>query len=83
MGRELRQIIFFIIYLPFLCLNEKMKGFLKILRRNALGATVVEYGLIIALISVAAIASMQTLGLSLSDFFFFIDGELEKAEGAK
>ena len=40
-------------------------------------------GLIVALIAVAAIASMQTLGLSLSDFFFFIDGELEKAEGAK
>jgi len=77
------QFNFFIKYLLFLCLNTQMRGFFKKLRRSVLGATVVEYGLIVALIAVAAIASMQTLGLSLSDFFFFIDGELEKAEGTK
>lgn len=73
----------FIKYLPFMCLNKKMRGFWRKLRRNALGATVVEYGLIVGLIAVAAIASMQTLGLSLSDFFFYVDEELVKAEGSK
>ncbi len=58
-----------------------MRSIINKLKRNVLGASVVEYGLIIALIAVAAIASMQTLGLSLNDFFFFIDEELVKAAG--
>ena len=40
----------------------------KILREQA-GATAIEYGLIAALIAVAAIAAMQGLGSSLSGTF--------------
>jgi len=73
---------FFINYLIFLCLNGQMRGFVKKLRRNTWGATVVEYGLIVALIAVAAIASMQTLGVSINDFFGFVSTKLDEAEEA-
>ncbi|TDW59258.1 pilus assembly protein Flp/PilA [Novosphingobium sp. PhB55] len=43
--------------------------FLKKLRRNEEGATAIEYGLIAALIAVAAIAAMQGLGDQLSGTF--------------
>ncbi|MDE8654353.1 Flp family type IVb pilin [Novosphingobium album (ex Liu et al. 2023)] len=43
--------------------------FLKKLRRNEEGATAIEYGLIAALIAVAAIAAMQGLGSQLTDTF--------------
>ncbi len=59
-----------------------MKEVFKKLRLDTIGATAVEYGLIVALIAVAAIASMQTLGLSIGDFYLFVNGELEKAEGS-
>ena len=45
-----------------------MKFFLK-LRRNEEGATAIEYGLIAALIAVAAITAMQSLGDELSTTF--------------
>lgn len=57
-----------------------MRGIIRKLRRDTRGATAIEYGLIVALIAVAAIASMQTLGLSLSDFYTFVNDELIKAE---
>ncbi|HMA00312.1 MAG TPA: Flp family type IVb pilin [Steroidobacteraceae bacterium] len=41
---------------------------LKLLRNNK-GATAIEYGLIAALIAVAAIAAMQTLGTNLTTTF--------------
>ncbi len=41
---------------------------LKLLRNNK-GATAIEYGLIAALIAVAAIAAMQTLGTNLTNTF--------------
>ncbi len=63
-----------------MCFNEQMRGFLKKLRRDTRGATAVEYGLIVALIAVAAIASMQTLGLSLNDFYTFVNDKLDQAE---
>ena len=43
--------------------------FIKKLRRNEAGATAIEYGLIAALISVAAIAAMQGLGTQLTSTF--------------
>jgi pilus assembly protein Flp/PilA len=45
-----------------------MKFFNKLLRNEA-GATAIEYGLIAALIAVAAIAAMQGLGGALSTTF--------------
>lgn len=45
-----------------------MKFFRK-LRRNEDGATAIEYGLIAALIAVAAITAMQSLGTNLSTTF--------------
>ena len=43
--------------------------FIKKLRRNEEGATAIEYGLIAALIAVAAIAAMQGLGGQLKSTF--------------
>jgi pilus assembly protein Flp/PilA len=45
-----------------------MKFFKKLLRNEA-GATAIEYGLIAALIAVAAISAMQGLGDSLESTF--------------
>ncbi|MDF2604397.1 Flp family type IVb pilin [Sphingomonas sp. ABOLG] len=44
---------------------QKMRAFLK----NSKGATAIEYGLIAALIAVAAIAAMGTLGNTIKDTF--------------
>jgi pilus assembly protein Flp/PilA len=43
--------------------------FFKKLRRNEKGATAIEYGLIAALIAVAAISAMQGLGSQLGRTF--------------
>lgn len=43
--------------------------FIKKMFRDEAGATAIEYGLIAALISVAAIAAMTSLGTTLSDTF--------------
>ena len=43
------------------------------------GATTIEYGLIAALIAVAAIGAMTSLGESLSGLFGKIGGELDSA----
>lgn len=45
-----------------------MKKFLKLIK-NEEGATAIEYGLIAALIAVAAITAMQGLGNNLSNTF--------------
>ena len=45
-----------------------MAKFLKILK-NSKGATAIEYGLIAALIAVAAIAAMQNIGTKLGTTF--------------
>lgn len=47
--------------------------FLRKLRRNEEGATAIEYGLIAALIAVAAIAAMQGLGEQLSTTFTTVE----------
>ncbi len=45
-----------------------MAKFLKLIK-NETGATAIEYGLIAALIAVAAIGAMSSVGNSLSDTF--------------
>ena len=58
-----------------------MKFFNKILRDEA-GATAIEYGLIAALIAVAAITAMNSLGTNLSSTFSTVSGELATANAA-
>jgi len=52
-----------------------MKFFNK-LARNEQGATAIEYGLIAALIAVAAITAMGSLGNTLSDTFSEVQTEM-------
>ena len=56
--------------------------FFKQLRRNEEGATAIEYGLIAALIAVAAITAMQSPGGELATTFEGIDTNLQTANGA-
>ncbi len=49
------------------------------LHRDKKGATAIEYGLIAALISVAAIVAMTALGTSLKAIFGGIAGEITSA----
>lgn len=50
--------------------------------RDEQGATAIEYGLIAALVSVAAIGALTSLGGSLSDIFSFVSSELQSAVAA-
>ncbi len=52
-----------------------MKTILKLLKDDA-GATAIEYGLIAALISVAAIAAMGNVGNNLQTIFNTVAGNL-------
>ena len=47
------------------------------------GATAIEYGLMAALISVAAITAMGTLGNSLSNTFNYVSGQVTQAQGGQ
>jgi pilus assembly protein Flp/PilA len=58
-----------------------MKFFQNLLRDEA-GATAIEYGLIAALIAVAAIVAMGNLGNSLSNTFSKVSSELDDANAA-
>ena len=53
-----------------------MKRFVNLLKDES-GATAIEYGLIAALISVAAIVAMRSLGTSLNEIFGFVSTTLE------
>lgn len=55
-----------------------MKFFNKLVRDEA-GATAIEYGLIAALIAVAAISAMSQLGTNLSSTFRTVSTELDGA----
>jgi pilus assembly protein Flp/PilA len=55
-----------------------MKFFNKLLRDEQ-GATAIEYGLIAALIAVAAITAMQSLGNELNTTFSTVSGTLSAA----
>ena len=58
-----------------------MKFINKLLLDEA-GATAIEYGLIAALIAVAAITAMQSLGNSLSTTFNTVSTQLDTANSA-
>jgi pilus assembly protein Flp/PilA len=49
--------------------------FVRLLRDDS-GATAIEYGLIAALVAVAAIGAMTTLGTNLSGIFNTVAGDL-------
>ena len=53
--------------------------FINKLRRNEEGATAIEYGLIAALIAVAAITAMGALGNQLSATFGTVSAEMATA----
>ena len=55
-----------------------MKFFTKLLRDEQ-GATAIEYGLIAALIAVAAITAMQALGGELNETFDLVESDLNQA----
>jgi pilus assembly protein Flp/PilA len=50
--------------------------FIRKMFRNEKGATAIEYGLIAALIAVAAIGAMSTLGTNLGNTFNNVSGKL-------
>ena len=54
-----------------------MIGFLKNLVQDEAGATAIEYGLIAALISVAAIFGFEATGASLSSMFETVSSKIE------
>ncbi|MFT8679108.1 Flp family type IVb pilin [Gluconacetobacter sp.] len=51
-------------------------------RKNEVGATAIEYGLIAALISVAIIAAVSTVGTNLKDVFTNVGTTLAEASSA-
>ena len=53
--------------------------FINKLRRNEEGATAIEYGLIAALIAVAMITALQSLGGEVSTTFNTVDGAMATA----
>jgi pilus assembly protein Flp/PilA len=56
---------------------------IKTLLRNEEGATAIEYGLIAALIAVAAITAMGSLGNSLSNTFTQVSTKMNNASDGK
>ena len=54
--------------------------FIRKMFKNEDGATAIEYGLIAALIAVAAITAMSNLGDSLTNTFNNVSGNLENGE---
>jgi len=53
-------------------------SFIRKFFKNDKGATAIEYGLIAALIAVAAITAMSNLGTSLTNTFNGVSNELDK-----
>jgi pilus assembly protein Flp/PilA len=56
-----------------------MMKFLKLIKKNEEGATAIEYGLIAALIAVAIIGAVSTVGTQLSTTFNTIGTNLTTA----
>lgn len=52
------------------------------LQANTSGATAIEYGLIAALVSVAAIGALNLMGSSLDTMFTAVSGQLDSAVSA-
>jgi pilus assembly protein Flp/PilA len=55
-----------------------MRNLTKLLKDES-GATAIEYGLIAALVSVAAIGALQLMGTSLKSIFNFVSTKLQEA----
>lgn len=55
--------------------------FFKNMLRDEAGATAIEYGLIAALIAVAAITALSNVGSELNTTFTVVGGSLETANG--
>jgi pilus assembly protein Flp/PilA len=55
-----------------------MRSFVKLLKDES-GATAIEYGLIAALVSVAAITALTSMGTSLKGIFNLVATELNEA----
>ncbi len=58
-----------------------MKATLQKFRKDDSGATAIEYGLIAALVSVAAIVALQAMGTSLNTMFQAVSTALNGAVG--
>jgi pilus assembly protein Flp/PilA len=56
-----------------------MLSFIKSLARDESGATMIEYGLIAALVSICAIAALQIVGTQLSALFNRVATTLQSA----
>ncbi len=56
-----------------------MRRFVALLMKSKSGATAIEYGLIAALVAIAAIAGMQALGGSLNTTFQGVSDNLDNA----
>ena len=56
--------------------------FLRKLRKDEEGATAIEYGLIAALVSVAAIGAMTAMGDSLQNIFTEVSTQLDNAQSS-
>ena len=54
-------------------------SFIKAFIKDESGATMIEYGLIAALVSVAAIIALQLLGTELQNIFNNVSGHLQNA----
>jgi len=59
-----------------------MRNIIRELLKDESGATAIEYGLIAALVSVAAIAALTAMGSSLEQMFNKVSGELSNAVSA-
>ncbi|WP_353230065.1 Flp family type IVb pilin [Novosphingobium sp.] len=59
------------------------KQLLSALAGDETGATAIEYGLIAALIAVAAITAMGSLGNALSNTFTMVSGKMVSAQSGK
>lgn len=60
-----------------------MYRFIHSLAKDSQGATAIEYGLIAALIAVAATAAMGSLGNSLSNTFNLVSTDMSNAQDGK
>jgi pilus assembly protein Flp/PilA len=60
-------------------MEPSMKNLVSCFVKDESGATAIEYGLIAALVSVAIITALTTLGSSLKGIFTSISGKLDAA----
>jgi len=58
-----------------------MLSIVKNLIKDESGATAIEYGLIAALVSVAAVVALENMGTSLENMFTTVSGKLDTAVG--